>query len=65
MKECFKIEIGGMPIILSQHGRDNFTVTYWKQVKRKLNYGAAASELGACIMHALACESILDNREKG
>ncbi len=50
-------------IKLLQSGRDNFTVVYGKQVKKKLNYGDAASELGAAIMHAAACDGILDNSD--
>lgn len=49
---------------LMQRGKDNFTVTYGKQVKEGLDYGKAALELGACIMHALACDGLLDNRHK-
>lgn len=65
MKVCFKIEIGGAPIELAQSGRDDFRVTYWRQVKDRLTYAVAAAELGECIMHALACEAKLDNRTKG
>lgn len=64
-KLCWEIRLDGMPIQLRQQGVDRFAVVYWKQVKGGLSYGAAATELGACIMHALACESKLDNREKG
>lgn len=63
--ECFKTEIGGLPISLVQTGVGRFTVTYWKQVKRQLTYGTAAAELGAAIMHATACNGELDNRERG
>lgn len=52
-------------VALSQQGRNKFTVTYGKQVKRNLCYSAAAQEYGACIMHALACAGKLDNRERG
>ena len=51
------------PIKLSQQGADKFTVTYGKQVKKDLNYDLAALELGACIMHALACDGLLDQSE--
>lgn len=50
---------------LEQNGVDNFTVTYGLQIKKNLDYGQASKELGECIMHHLACESLLDNREKG
>lgn len=61
---CFEVVISGMPITLFQCGKDKFTVQYWKQIKTNLTYARAASELGANIMHALACEGKLDNREK-
>jgi hypothetical protein len=60
---CHSVEIGGMQIRLIQQGVDNFTVVYWQQVKRNLTYAKAAAEYGACIMHACACASQLDNRE--
>lgn len=52
-------------ITLTQQGRDRFTVQYGAQVKKDMDYVAAAHELGACIFHALACEGNLDNRKKG
>ena len=52
-------------IELVQHGKDNFTVIYGKQVDSDLCYRDAAFELGRSIMHALACAGRLDNREKG
>ncbi len=48
-------------ITLSQQGKDNFTVTYHLQVKKRLTYAQAASELGECLMHLAACEGELDN----
>lgn len=51
-------------VTLIQTGIDRFTVTYGKQVKERLNYAQAAMEYGSCIMHALACDGKLDNREK-
>jgi hypothetical protein len=53
------------PVRLIQNGVDNFTVTYGQQTKKRLSYAQAALEYGACIMHALACEGKLDNRDKG
>ncbi len=50
---------------LIQNGVDRFTVRYFRQVKSGLNYSQAALELGSCLMHALACDGKLDNREKG
>lgn len=54
-----------IPVKLYQTGIDCFTVTYGKQVKSGLTYNDAACELGDCIMHALACNGKLDNREIG
>ena len=63
-RTCYKEEIiNAFPITLTQQGIDRFTVIYGKQIKARLTYGQAATELGACIMHALACEDLLDNRE--
>ena len=62
---CYEVTIAGFPIRLIQTGIDRFTVQYGLQVKKGLAYGEAAYELGGCIMHALACEEKLDNREKG
>lgn len=59
---CHETHASGWPIRLIQTGFDRFTVEYGRQIKDDLNYGEAASEYGACIMHALACESLLDNR---
>ena len=53
------------PIRLLQTGRDRFTVEYGKQVTKGLSYMEAAAEYGASIMHALACDGKLDNRERG
>jgi len=43
---------------------DRFTVIYFLQVKKDLTYSDACTELGICIMHALACDSKIDNRTK-
>lgn len=48
------------PITMSQQGANEFTVTYGRQIKGGLDYNQAASELGYCILHALACEGKLD-----
>jgi hypothetical protein len=42
----------------------DFNVRYGRQYRTELTYGEAAKELGECIMHALACDSKLDNRTK-
>lgn len=61
---CFEQTNGSFPVQLWQTGFNEFTVVYGKQVKRGLDYGDAASELGACLMHMLACDGKLDNRTK-
>lgn len=50
---------------VTQTGIDRFTVTYGLQVKKGLNYEQAAREFGYCVFHALACDGMLDNRERG
>lgn len=52
------------PVRLIQTGKDRFIVEYGKQIRTNLNYEEAALEYGSCIMHALACEGLLDNRAK-
>jgi hypothetical protein len=64
-KVCYQVTIAGYEITLSQKGKDNFAVQYGKQYTDNLPYHEATFELGACIMHALACDSKLDNRPKG
>jgi hypothetical protein len=51
-------------IELAQTGIDQFTVRYFKQIKSGLTYSQAAREYGCCLMHWLACEGKLDNRER-
>lgn len=58
---CYTYENGAFPIELRQKKADNFTVIYGLQVKQGLSYNQAASELGSCIMHALACDDMLGN----
>lgn len=62
---CHELAIAGFPIQLWQEGKDNFKVIYGKQVKANLTYARAAAEYGECIMHALACDGVLDNRLPG
>lgn len=57
-------ELPAAKIKLEQNSADSFTVTYWKQVEEGLTYNDAATELGACIMHYLACVNKLDNSEE-
>jgi hypothetical protein len=67
--ECIHLFAGEAPrrvgVKVEQTGIDKFTVTYGLWVKKGLNYGAAAKEFGECVFHHLACNSLLDNREKG
>lgn len=56
---------GSQMIELRQQGIDRFSVRYGLQMRERLSYGEAATELGACIMHMQACNSMLDNREPG
>jgi len=56
---------GGMPIVtMTQHGPDSFTVRYGAQTDKRLTYAKACEELGASILHALACDGLIDNRTK-
>jgi hypothetical protein len=64
-KTCFELTETAFPIRLLQTGVDSFTVEYGKQIKKRLSYGDACSELGQAIMHALSCEGKVDNRERG
>ncbi len=67
MKECLNVHHEGFafPIQLFQRGKDSFRVVYGLQITDHLTYAQAATELGACIMHALALEGRLDNRMLG
>ncbi len=46
-------------VAMVQTGCNKFTVIYGLQVKSGLDYTQAAFELGKCLMHHLACESII------
>ena len=63
MRTCYQTEISGFVIKIEQrediYGR--FRVTYGKQVTDGLTYAAAAKEFGLCVMHALACESKIND----
>lgn len=66
MKLCNKFaDTPWGPLQLEQRGKDNFRVTYGKEVKDRLSYRDAAAAYGQAIMHWLACEDQLDNRHKG
>lgn len=64
MKTVYEITKAGFPIRLEQSeakARGNlFRVTYGQQVRDSLSYREAAQELGGAIMHAAACEGLLD-----
>lgn len=55
------IELPELQIKVEQTAPDRFTVTYFRQVKRGLNYAQAAHEFGECVFHALACAGKLDS----
>lgn len=56
---------GGLPLVtMTQQGPDRFTVRYGMEVRARLSYSSACTALGAAIMHALACDSLIDNRTK-
>lgn len=63
-KTCWSIRIG-FYIALEQAGPDDFCVRYGRQIDEGLSYSQAASKLGQAIMHALSCDALVDNREKG
>lgn len=75
-KLCFSADAMSLPIVegkptasrwliqLSQTGIDRFEVRYGAQANTSLSYGQAATKLGQALMHALACEGKLDNRER-
>lgn len=61
---CYETTAAGFPVRLFQRGKDNFGVQYGLQVDDRLTYADAAAKLGQALMHALACESRLDNRTR-
>jgi len=61
MRTCFEWGEGTLAITLEQRSDLTFRVTYGREVTDNLNYSRAAAVLGSCIMHALACEDVLDN----
>ena len=48
-------------VSLFQSGRNpkRYAVTYGKQFTIGMDYGQAATEYGACLMHQLVCDGIL------
>lgn len=51
-------------ICLEQYANGEFRVTYGLQVVDRLTYREAAFELGTCIMHHLACESLIETKDE-
>ena len=52
-------------VSLQQRAKGRFAVRYGMQVKADLTYGDACKELGSALMHQMACDSLIDNRDKG
>lgn len=50
-------------VSLQQRGPDDFVVRYGKEVYAELTYAEACAKLGGAIMHALACDGVIDNGE--
>lgn len=63
MKTIFTLP-GNFDITLAQNSAGKFRVTYGLQVNNGLNYARAAQLLGEAILHALACDGMLDNSER-
>lgn len=64
MSTCYELVIGGQATItLAQFADLSFRVTYGLEKSDRLPYDDAAHRLGACIMHALANENLLDNSD--
>lgn len=65
MKTCYENSLYDIKLEQSEsidhREAGNFRVTYGKQTLTNLTYRDAAKELGECLMHALACEGLLDN----
>ena len=57
---CFEFE----DVKLGQTSNKLFTVIYGQQITEGLTYEKACTELGACLMHQAACNSLLDNTGK-
>ena len=51
-------------VTLTQTGFDRFTVQYGKQIRKGLDYSAAAAQFGSCVMHQAACDGHLDVRTR-
>jgi hypothetical protein len=58
---CIELTDLAFPIKLEQTSKNRFRVTYGEQVISGLSYSQACTELGASIMHALACDGKIKN----
>lgn len=58
---CFSTQAAGYEITLTQQSKNRFTVVYGLHKKARLDYSSAAKELGECLMHAAACDGLLNN----
>ncbi len=61
-KVCLRLDNLAFPIELRQHDANQFAVIYGQQQKSRLTYQDAAREIGAAIMHAAACDGLIDTR---
>ncbi len=50
-------------VSIKQTSKKRYTVTYGLQVRTGLSYSEAAKELGLCLMHSMACESLIEPSE--
>lgn len=60
-----RMQFADYDVFLGQRGPDDFLILYGQQSKENLTYEEAATELGACLMHAAACNGQIDNGSKG
>ena len=62
MRTCFETTGAGYPIKLEQSKSGKvFKITYGAQIDTTRSYSEAAALLGQAIMHAAACDGLLDN----
>jgi hypothetical protein len=62
MKTLYTTTLAGYEITLKQNESSKaFKVAYGKEIHTTKSYKFAAAFLGEAIMHALACEGLLDN----
>jgi len=62
MRICFETTCAGYPIKLEQSESGKvFKITYGQQIDTTRSYSEAARLLGGALMHAAACEGVLNN----